>query len=63
MNDDVIYPVGYIAPTFETLNAALLAQLEDIDRKSVRALREGDTARIAQLNEQAATLRSQFVQP
>lgn len=41
-------------------NAAILAALEAIDAKSIRALRECDDARIAELERQAASLRDQL---
>lgn len=41
-------------------NARILAQLSAIDAKSIRALREGDTDRIADLERQAVALRSQL---
>lgn len=46
--------------TKEELNAPILAQLTEIDAKSIRALREGNGARIADLEQQATTLRSQL---
>ena len=44
----------------EEYNAPILAQLADIDAKSIRPLREGETARVRELAEQAAILRSQL---
>ncbi len=41
-------------------NGAILTQLAAIDAKSIRALREGDTARIAALEAEAAALRAQL---
>lgn len=41
-------------------NAAILAQLEAIDAKSIRPLREGDMARVIALEAQAAALRLQL---
>lgn len=41
-------------------NAAILAQLEAIDAKSIRPLREGDSARVTALEVQAAALRLQL---
>ena len=49
-------------PSKEELNDPILAQLDAIDAKSIRALREGDAARVADLEAQAAALRSQLVQ-
>lgn len=43
-------------------NAPILDQLAVIDAKSVRALREGDAARIAALETDAAALRAQLAQ-
>ena len=50
----------YVAPplSWEEENAETLTFLEDIDKKSVRALREGDTARIAALETEASSLRA-----
>jgi hypothetical protein len=42
-------------------NNALYAQLDTIDIKSIRALREGDTTRVANLEAQAVILRGQLV--
>ena len=41
-------------------NAAILAQLEAIDSKSIRPLREGDMVRVSSLEMQAAALRLQL---
>lgn len=40
------------------INAPIYAQLDELDRKSIRALREGDAARVDQIEEAAQTLRS-----
>ena len=42
-------------------NAPIYAALDELDRKSIRPAREGDTARLAALEVQAAALRSQLV--
>ena len=42
-------------------NKETLEQLETIDLKSIRAMREGDAARIAELNSQAVVLRGKLV--
>lgn len=47
--------------TPENNNPPILAQLQLIDLKSIRALREGDTQRIADLESQAAALRLQLM--
>lgn len=39
------------------INAPIIAQLDAIDLKSIRALREGDAARVGALEAQAAELR------
>ena len=49
-------------PTVEQQNAVIKFQLQEIDQKSIRALREGDTARVAALEADAVTLRSQLQQ-
>ena len=41
-------------------NAPILLQLQEIDQKSIRAIREGDTTRIAAWEAQAAALRAQL---
>ena len=40
--------------------ADVLAELTDIDMRSIRALREGNTARIAELEAQAVALRAEL---
>lgn len=42
-------------------NAPILIQLEMIDAKSIRALREGNADRITELEQQAASLRLQLI--
>jgi hypothetical protein len=42
-------------------NELILAQLDDIDRKSIRAIRENDTTRMAQYEQQAVALRTQLL--
>lgn len=39
----------------------IVAQLEDLDRKTIRALREGDTVRLADLEDKAKKLRAKLV--
>jgi hypothetical protein len=41
-------------------NKAIYAQLRKVDAKSIRALREGNAVRIAELEAQAVALRSQL---
>lgn len=48
-------------PTASEVNPEILMRLEIIDRKSIRALREGDQARIASLEAEAAALRMQLI--
>lgn len=43
------------------LNRPILAELDRIDAKSIRAIREGDQERIAIWNAQAAELRTKLV--
>lgn len=38
----------------------ILFQLDEIDRKSIRPAREGETARLAELTAQAVALRAQL---
>jgi len=44
----------------DVFNAPILAQLEVIDAKSIRPLREGDIVRVAALEARAAALRAQL---
>lgn len=48
-------------PTMAEINAPIYAQLDELDRKSIRALREGDAARVAQIEAQATALRATLV--
>jgi len=52
---------GWCQPPAYVLNAPILEQLERIDAKSIRALRENDQARITSLEAEAAALRLQLV--
>ena len=52
--------IAAAALDFTGFNAPILAQLEALDAKSVRPLREGDSIRVAQLEQQAAELRAQL---
>ena len=61
--------VSYSETHFETLSedqvkaakrVAVLAELDVIDRKSIRAIREGDSVRVAQWETQAAALRAEL---
>lgn len=40
--------------------AEILAELDSLDAKSIRPIREGDTARLADLDKQAQALRDEF---
>lgn len=51
----------YREPTKEEINAPILAQLAEIDKKTIRPLREGDSARVAALDAEAAELRKLLV--
>lgn len=46
--------------TAAEFNAPILAALAEIDAKSIRPLREGETERVAELAQQAAALRAQL---
>lgn len=48
-------------PNFEADNAAVLEQLQALDLKSIRALREGNAARIAEIEAEAVALRSKLI--
>lgn len=48
-------------PSVAELNRPILAELDRIDAKSIRAIREGDQERIAIWNAQAAELRAKLV--
>lgn len=52
---------SYTAQQNAITNAPIIAQLEAIDMKTIRALRENDTVRIAQFASDAAALRAQLV--
>ena len=57
--------IAYTAPdpTLESLNPEKMRALQVIDSKSIRALREGDTIRINQLEVEAQEIRDSFVTP
>jgi hypothetical protein len=46
---------------FKTVNEEVLKKLDEIDIKSIRALRTNDAARLSSLEVEAATLRAQLV--
>jgi len=48
-------------PSKNQINAPILAQLEALDAKSIRPLREGDSVRVTALEQQAAALRLQLI--
>ena len=48
-------------PSAAEINAPIYAKLDELDRKSIRALREGDAARVAQIEAQASALRATLV--
>ena len=48
------------APTSAAKKSQILASLAALDAKSIRPLREGDAARISELDEQAAALRAEL---
>lgn len=43
------------------LNAPILKQLDELDNKSIRALRSNDTVRLQELEAQAVALRAQLL--
>jgi hypothetical protein len=47
-------------PSVEEYNAPILAALADIDARSIRPLRAGDKAALAELEKQAQDLRAQL---
>lgn len=49
------------APNADQHNAPILAALAAIDAKTIRPLREGDAARVAALDTEAAALRAQLM--
>lgn len=53
-------PVPTAAEIAASRKAEILGQLAQIDAKSIRPLREGDSARVAALEEQAVTLRAEL---
>ncbi len=46
--------------TREEINAAIKSEITMLDQRRIRPLAEGDTAYLAQLNEQIAILRAQL---
>ncbi|MET3134606.1 hypothetical protein AAKU55_004906 [Oxalobacteraceae bacterium GrIS 1.11] len=54
-------PQAADAPFTESANVAILAQLLDIDQKSIRALRTGDLPRLAALEADAVLLRTKLI--
>jgi hypothetical protein len=49
-----------LAQKTATRKAEIMGLLEDIDRKSIRPMRAGETQRLAQLESQAAALRAEL---
>ena len=56
----VVVPLVGQPVSTKDFNAPILAELDAIDAKSIRPLREGDTARVGMLEQQAASLRLQL---
>ena len=54
-------PLPVDPPTAAEINAPIYAQLDAIDAKSIRALREGDASRVAAIEAQATALRATLV--
>lgn len=52
---------AYAQQAFRLRNFDILKQLEEIDLKSIRAIRSNDTQRLAELEAQASALRLQFI--
>lgn len=50
------------AKAVEDSNAAIYAQLDELDKKLIRPLSEGETARVAEIVAQKQALRAQLVQ-
>ena len=48
-------------PTFDQLNAQIIAKLDEIDKRTIRPLSEGEMDRVAALREEAAALRAQLI--
>lgn len=46
---------------FQTVNSIVLQQLEDLDLKSIRALRANDLNKLDELEKQAVKLRQQII--
>lgn len=59
--DNAAWVAGQAQRDKDAHNAPILAQLDELDRKSIRALREGDAARVAQIEAQATALRAALV--
>jgi len=65
-NGDGTFSTPVIIPKAKTIdeqNADIIRQLEAIDRRSIRALREGGQVRIDALEAEAAALRTQLQTP
>jgi hypothetical protein len=58
--DGAVVPKQIPALTNAEHNAPILLELQQIDAKSIRALREGNQERITALESQAVALRSQL---
>ncbi len=51
----------YLSYRKNLLNQPIIKQLEDLDNKSIRALRANDADKLAELEAEAATLRAQLL--
>jgi len=51
----------YVKQQKEIINKPIIQQLEEIDAKSIRALRTNDIGRLQSLEEQAVELRKQLI--
>ncbi len=60
MNDPTVIAT-YTTEQNAIINAPIIAQLDIIDAKSIRALRTNDTERLTTLEAQAAALRAKLV--
>lgn len=53
--------VGYSEEYLKQANAEIYKKLDEIDTKSIRALRTGDTNRLESLEQEAVALREQLI--
>jgi hypothetical protein len=55
-----VIPAAPAQISAEQHNAPILAALDELDRKTIRPLRDGDSARVAAIEQQCVALRAQL---